>query len=347
VQRVGEQRGQHHLHGLRVDGAEFVKNSPVKADGIVSAYRFLKHGFQLLARAEAIQPQLEAVARNSIRVGFDQVTVSAQIDYAIKKAGVFSLRLALPAGYKVESVSGNNILQWNEKSEPRVLEIALKERTMGVFSLRVELVKAHKEVPRTIEIVGVSPLDVQKLAGFVSVSSEPGISVKTTLFDGLIEIPAAALDEKAKPSAGSVLAYKLIATEAQAASAWRLAVATEAVDSWVRAEIVNLVSVNETLVSGRSLIRYEIMNAPLKEFRLKVPPAYKNVEFSGPNIRRRDQTNGEWRLELQNKVRGAYTLSVTWEQPRSRVSARCSSAHAARRSRSRRVGRRSTPLMMK
>ena len=92
--------------------------------------------------------------------------------------------------------------------------------------------------------------------------------------------------------------------------------ATETIESWVRAEVVNLVSVSETLVNGRTLVRYDIQNAPVKEFRLRVPAAYTNVEVLGTNIRRRDRTNDEWRVELQNKVRGVYQLAVTWERSR-------------------------------
>ena len=36
----------------------------------------------------------------------------------------------------------------------------------------------------------------------------------------------------------------------------------------------------------------------------------------GANIRRRDHTGEVWRVELQNKVQGAYTLTVTWDQTR-------------------------------
>src|SRR5207247_1746679 len=71
----------------------------------------------------------------------------------------------------------------------------------------------------------------------------------------------------------------------------------------------------ETLVTGRALVRYEIQNAPVKEFRLKIPAAFRNVEITGVNIRRRDKTGEEWRVELQNRVVGAHVLTVTWEQP--------------------------------
>src|SRR5439155_1683125 len=49
-------------------------------------------------------------------------------------------------------------------------------------------------------------------------------------------------------------------------------------------------------------------------FRLKIPAAFKNVEISGANIRRRDRNGEEWRVELQNKLVGQHVLTVTWEQ---------------------------------
>ena len=299
----------------RVDAAEFGKAAPFKADGVLSAYRFLRQDFALTVRAEAIQPQVEAAARNAFRIGFEEITLAATVDYTIKKAGVFTLRLALPDGFKVQGVAGNGIAQWTEKESPRGLEVILKERSMGLYALRVELTKAHKELPKTIALAGVTPLDVLKLAGFVSVTSEPGVAVKTTGFDALTEIPAATLGEN-RAGGSSVQAFKLVGTDPATAGAWKLALATETVESWVRAEVVNVVSVTETLVSGRAVVRYEIQNAPVKDFRLRVPTNYANVEITGANVRRRDQTNDTWRVELQSKVRGTFYLTVTWEQPR-------------------------------
>src|SRR5213078_2292534 len=100
-----------------------------------------------------------------------------------------------------------------------------------------------------------------------------------------------------------------------ALSLWKLVVTTEAIEPWVRAEVANWLTLNETLVSGRALVRYEIQNAPVKEFRLKIPAIFRNVEITGADIRRRDQNGEEWRVELQNKVVGNYLLTVTWEQP--------------------------------
>ena len=89
----------------------------------------------------------------------EQVSLSAMIDYTIKRAGVFTLKVALPDGYRIERVSGNNILQYAERtdagtpvSDParqnsnpqragletgapqRILEVTLKERTSGTYA---------------------------------------------------------------------------------------------------------------------------------------------------------------------------------------------------------------------
>ncbi|HEY1490051.1 MAG TPA: hypothetical protein VGF90_03335, partial [Verrucomicrobiae bacterium] len=276
-------------------------------------------GFELRIRAEAIQPEMEAIVRNNFRVGTEQVGLTAAIDYTIKRAGVFTLKVALPGGYRVERVSGNNILQQAERKDggSRVLEVTLKERTSGVYSLGIELARDFKELPQSLAVVGVHPLDTAKLTGYVAVSAEPGVAVKTDVFNGLTEIPAVSLPDYATVvNAGNLLAYKFISAAPKSAPEWKLSVATESVAAWVRAEIVNNFTLTETLVNGRAQVRYDIANAPVKELRIRVPEVFKNVEITGANIRSRKLDGNVWRVELQSPVRGAYTATVTWDEPR-------------------------------
>ena len=142
--------------------------------------------------------------------------------------------------------------------------------------------------------------------------------MKTAAFDGLTEIPVGLLPNgSAVAGESGLLAFKFIAAETGVAAPWKLSVTTESVEPWVRAEVASTLTVSDTLVNGRALVRYDIQNAPVKELRLKIPATLKNVEITGANIRRRDHTGEVWRVELQNKVRGSYTLTVTWDQTRS------------------------------
>jgi prepilin-type processing-associated H-X9-DG protein len=317
----------------RVDVEEFPRPDADQTGGLLSVFRFSNPVFGLRIRAEVVQPQIEAVARHNVRIGTEQITLHTILDYHIRRVGVFTLRVAVPGDYRVEQVTGNNILQWAERAavEPglpgglsssnatvRVLEITLKERTSGSYTLNLELIRSFKELPPTVAITGVQPLQTEKLTTYIAVSAEPGVAVRTESLDGLTEIPAAALPDTGTPGeAGGVLAYKLISSNPKPSPEWTLNVASETVTAWVRAEIVDTITLTETLLSGRAQIRYDIGNAPVKELRVKIPAEFRNVEITGPNIRSREQAGDSWRVELQSKTRGFYTLTVTWEQSRS------------------------------
>ena len=302
----------------RVDAEEFTRAAGGAQAGLLSAFRFLRSDFNLAVHVEAVQPQIEAAIQNDFRVGFEQLSLVAQLNYTVKKAGLFAFRLALPDGWRLDSVSGTNMLQWAERTGTgdRILNVTLKERTLGAGQLQVTLSQNWKDVPPTLNLAGVTLLDAQKLSGYVTVTSEVGIGVKTASFDGLIEVPYARVGIAAgSATQGSALAFKLIATDAPAAG-WKLSITTESVEAWVRAEVFNTFTFSETLVSARALVKYDIANAPVKKFRVRVPAGAKNVDISGINIRRRDQQTNDWRVELQNKVRGDYVLTVTWEWPK-------------------------------
>ena len=294
----------------RVDAAEFKAAPPGVV--IAEAYQFLRPDFTVRVRVEPLQPQIEVSVQHHIRLGTEQISVSAELNYVIKRVGVFNLRVALPADFRVEAVNGE-FTQWTVKDEGggRVLEVALKQRTLGNYSLGVVLARTVSALPATWAVAAVHPLGVQKLSGFVLVAAEVGVQVKTQSQEGLTEVPAASV-----PGGGTGLAYKFIAADpVPPTQPWQLTVSNETIESWVRAEVVDFWTVGENLINGRALVRYEIQNAPVKEFRLRVPAGFKNVEITGANIRQRDQTTNQWRVTLQNKVIGTYTLTVTWELP--------------------------------
>lgn len=303
----------------RVDADEFARATKECNDKPATVLRFADGKFSLHVRAEAFQPEIEAVVKNNFRVGAEQLSLASSVDYLIKRAGTFGLELALPEGFRVESVAGNGIQQWTEKSESamRVLEVSLKERATGTNSVNIALTRQYKSLPEKISLTGVHPLNTVKQTGYIAVSAEPGVAVRADSFDGLTEVPAVSLPNyNALAGVGSVLAYKYISAEPTSSPQWKLSVATESVAAWVRAEIVNSFTVTEALVSGRAQILYSIANAPVKELRLRVPPEFKDVEISGSNLRSREQDGNLWRIELQSAAHKTYSLTVTWDQPR-------------------------------
>ncbi len=321
--RVGDELGLTvaRANGLeRLENGEFARAWGDDKLAVASAWRFLETGFDLLAQVELLKPRLEAVVNEQFRVGLDQLSVSATVDYSVSRAGVFNLAIALPPGLRVEAVQSGALQAWVERGDEtnRWLDLALRQRSLGPVQVTVQLVRAWTNLPPTLELAGVQPLGVEKLSGYVAVTADAGVGLKTAQVTGATEIPAATL---ANPPAGgaAALAFKYLGAGPQP-NPWRLALVTERLEAWVRAEIVTFVTINETLATGRSQVRYDIANAPVKELRLKTPLAWRNVEINGEGVRRRDQTtNGDaldWRVELQSNVRDDYRLEVRWELPR-------------------------------
>jgi prepilin-type processing-associated H-X9-DG protein len=302
----------------RVDAQEFPGAGADNAGGLLSVFQFSRPEFNLQAHVETIQPEIEAVAVNNFKIGTEEVLLSASVDYTIKRAGVFTLQMTLPKGYHVEAVNGDSIEQQSVSSGngSNILEVALKKRTTGDYHLGIELTRDFKQLPKSLEITGVEPLGTARFTSFIALSAEAGVSAKTESCDNLMEIPAVSLPVDSEAARdGSVLAYKYISSGAESNSPPNLLVSTETVAAWVRAEIVDNVSVTETLMSGRALVRYDIANAPVKELNIAVPDNFQNVQITGPNIRSREPDGNTWHLELQSPVQGDYTLTVTWEQP--------------------------------
>jgi len=296
----------------KVDVAEFLKVAG-STPAPVAAFEYLKPEFALGVRVETLKPLIEATVRNHLQVGNAQLLLTAQVDYTIRRAGVFTLPLAVPADFRIEAVTGSDLMQWIERTNDgrRTIEVALKQRTMGHCTLQLQLARPLPELPKSIEVTGVHPLETAKLGGFVIVGSEAGVQVRTVSFEGLTEVPVTSV-----PGGASGLAYKFVSSEtASAVASWRLVVATEAIGSWVRAEVANWLTLDDSLVTGRAIVRFDVQNAPVKEFRLRIPAAFRNIEIIGADIRRRDQAGEDWHIELQNRVSGSYLLTVTWDQP--------------------------------
>jgi type II secretory pathway pseudopilin PulG len=303
----------------RVDAEEFAQASGDSREKAATVLRFQETKFVLRVRVEAFQPEIEAVAKNNFRIGLEQLSLSASVDYVIKRAGVFKLDLALPADFRVESVGGKDIQPWVEKNNSaiRQLEVSLKERVTGTNTLNLKLVRQFTNLPPKISLEGVHPLGTAKLTGFIAVSTDPGVEAKTDSFDGLTEVPVVSLpDSTTLAGAGSVLAYKYITAEPGVLPSWKLNIAAETVTAWVRAEIVNSFSLTETLLNGRAQLLYNIANAPVKQLRVRVPVGAKDVEISGANLRSREQNGDVWTVELQSPVHGTYSMTVTWDEPR-------------------------------
>src|SRR4029079_12888004 len=108
--------------------------------------------------------------------------------------------------------------------------------------------------------------------------ASPGLRIKTAELVGLREIPISQL-RGGNQTGGDGLGFE---TEQ---GNWKLTLNTERLPARVTADVFNLLTIGDGIVGGSATVRYTLINQGVQEFDVQVPAHWKNVEFTGANIR--------------------------------------------------------------
>jgi hypothetical protein len=198
-------------------------------------------------------------------------------------------------------VRGEGIADW--KAAAGKLRVDFSSRVLGARQLDVLLEQPLKPLPKQMTILPLRVSLAAKETAEIGAASSPGLRVKTAQLDGLREISVNRLSWRTD----ELLAYTAERPD------WQLLLATEQLEARILADAFNLVTVGDGLVGGSATLRYGIINQGVQEFRVQVPAHWKNLEFTGPNIRRKEFRTNEWIIGLQDKAWNAYTLVITYD----------------------------------
>src|ERR1051326_7228348 len=282
--------------------------------GALADYRFYGRPIALSVNLRRIEPLINAASRVTARLEEARLLVSHALTLSVEKAGIYSLELSPLENFLVTDVRGEGVEDW--KARDGKLTVSFASRVPGQRKLDILPDQAHRNFPEQILVPPLPVTGAVKQTAQIGAASAPGISLKTAELNALREIPINSLANRTD----ELLAY--VADQPD----WALKLATEKLAPRIIAEIFNLVTIGDGLLGGSATIRYAIINQGVQEFRLKVPATWKNVDFTGPNIRRKEQvepapaaagaagdTNyAVWSIALQDKAWGGYTLVGTY-----------------------------------
>ena len=271
------------------------------AAGALAAYQFNGRPVSIAARIQRITPVLKLADRMTARLEETRLVESHALNLTVEKAGIYALDLAVPSGFVVSEVKGEGIDDW--KSNAGKLKISFASRVLGARKLDIQLEQANKEFPDKITVLPLAAAGATNVVTHLGAASSPGIRLKTADLAGLREVPITSLPNRSD----ELLAF------ASEQAAWKLTLAAERLAPRVVAEVFNLVTIGDGVVGGSATIRYGIFNQGVQEFRIAVPSPWKNLEFTGANIRRKEQQTNVWTITLQDKAWGGYTLVLTYD----------------------------------
>ncbi len=297
------------------------------AADLLGEYRFLRLPYAGTVTLSEAQPKIEVSSETLATVDPDNLGLQTTFHYNVKKSGIFSAQIELPAGFTQADASGDEIDSSSvQKSEGRdVLNVKFSGRRTGQFDFKVtsEAPREKPDAPLTVPIYTVR--GVERHEAKVGVAIHVSLKANTTDRGDLREEDIRNLAELPvkKPEATPLtlgFRYRNTARPAQ--------VQFELRKPRVSAEVLASMEVREALLRHTWTVRYLVEYAGVNEFTVEMPsPIADEVQIDGVNIKERTRTdekdaNGQasgmslWKVTLQEKVLGPYTLKLTHDTPR-------------------------------
>ncbi len=284
------------------------KAAPAAAP-IRRAFRYQQLPVAAKVQAEQVLPEIRVEEKGSLSVADERIVLSTQLKVTVAKAGIFSLRLAIPAGFDVENLSGQDISHWDEvKDKERGVIVHFTKPVTGARDLNLVLVRMEKSLEDTIAVPRVGVVNVFKHTGSLVVSSERGVRLTTLQREGVSEVNPRDLGINQQ----GLLAFTLLRPD------WVIVLKAEVLTPAIKPELLQRVDVAEGMLKGRAYIRYRIENAGCKDFLLQAPQTNTLLTLSGADIAKVqvvDATRGIWQVSLHSKVENTYSLTAGYQLP--------------------------------
>ncbi len=275
-------------------------------------FRYIRPGYTLAVNISEIQPEVRAEVRTIYTLGEHALDMHTEIHYTIRRAGVFRLRVAMPDELRRTGVEGTGIDDTSYDEEGGILTVNLRSRVIGDYVLTLETAMALTTPLEEVGLPVIETLDTARENGFLAVVTATSVRVKATedSIAGLDSVGVSDLPPAMLRRAGEVaLAFRYFSRP------WALTLDVEPIEPRVTAEVFNLLSVGENLLSVSATASYSIANAGVDTFRVRLPAGATAVEFDGDAIRRseKDADDDIWTIALQSRRIGNYTLFIHFQ----------------------------------
>ncbi|MEW6354886.1 MAG: hypothetical protein AB1696_01055 [Planctomycetota bacterium] len=291
----------------QIDVRDLPQQITQKAQDALLAFKYLKRPFEIKLSAEEVEAKVAAEVSTSVKASLDSLRLSSTIQYQIRDAGVFHLKVQLAEGLKLIDVKGENINNWELDPATKILKIDLRSKAEGSYSLGLETEMELKQTQRVV-IPSIQLVEVERERGFLTMSAVPGIRVETVDVKGASQIDVKELPpEVLQACHGSAdLAFRYIKP------GYQITVNISEIQPEVEAEIRNLVTIDEKEMNLTTEILYKIRKAGVFQLKVKIPKDLRRQDVVGDDIDEQswDEASETLTISLKNKVEGEYQLKI-------------------------------------
>ncbi len=317
------------LQGLTQQGVALTKDGKSQP-GLVGSYRYLRLPYSGVLNVTEAKPQVEVAGETLLRITPEMQELTARFDYTVKKTGIFSTQIELPAGFTTAEATGDQIERATvqDVAGKKVLNVKFAARRMGKFSFTVtaETPRAKPDAPVSVPVF--APQNVERIDMGVSLAIHVSLKANTTDKGDMREEDIRNLGGVPIKDAGATPLTVGFRYRSQGAAVKPAQLQFELRKSRVSAEVLTLVEVRETITKHSWIVNHTVEFAGVNEFSIEVPKAIADdLQIEGANIKERVKIEGFnanadptgrviWRVVLQDKVLGTHTLTFSHDEAR-------------------------------
>ncbi len=292
-------------------------NPQPAASVFLGAYRFLHLPFAVDLDVRAAEPVVDVNTGTLYTVTPDTLEMASLLRYSVRKAGVFSVTVDVPAGLEHVEAKGDPIESFSTlKQTPAFqrLEVRFKERLTGDFNFTVTGDSPRAKPDDAVTISVPHPVGAARDEGQVAVAIHQSLDPKTTdagdlKQEGIEHLQTPAPGDPAVTPVTLGFSYKS-AVGKPASLAFTLR------KPRVSAEVASRVSLKESLVSYQWTIVYTIEYAGIDDLVINAPPSIAaDLQFTGDDIMEKARDDKYWHVRLRQKKLGRYELRASVERP--------------------------------
>ena len=307
------------------------------------AYRYGAVPYELDLRVEKVLPRISVTELVDAELTSDRLMLNWQGLFQIKDAGLFQLRVEIPAGFEVRSIVGKAI----GDSQPAAVDsyhrvaddsttwiVNLSKRAFDNVGLSAQLQRSLSDpnlltptgAASTIELPlpRANPDDVEFAQGTLVLSAPESLRLNPAKVDGLRSISFAeaylkiAASERSSQQLAPVLAYSFAKgkTEFSVTAERRRPQVT--VEQLLRAEI------DSGVVKFNVSLFYDVKYSGVKSLRIDVPTSLINdIRSTNKSLRREDivpapadvaEGYTPWAFAVEAELLGTAEVKLAWEQ---------------------------------
>ncbi len=291
-------------------------------DNLVSAFKYFRRPYLVRLAVSKIQPRL--TAHQSILVSFSDTMIDyySQVRFAVKDAGVFEFSFVVPDGFRVAEVGTENAVESFsvlEKESRNILKVTLKNKAYGDHLLPIHLEADKEDRNLSLSLPKLVCRGVEKEDGVIALSLRKNLKLSTEDMKSLRPISLEELhalglqrrDENNLLAAG----YKYSTAD------YACTLNIEKRKTKIIASVERNISLEATAIKLNDIIRYNILYAPVRQFRVELPATVgREAVITGDNIKEKRfmpdgaEGKGVWLIELHAPRLDGYTLSVNVEE---------------------------------